>query len=146
MLAPIDDPIMAGFVKDLDKINALAEESKGFKWRLKDEENNATSIRVFIDDKLLINMSVWEDKASLFDFTYKSVHVEVLGRKKEWFSKMEDMHMVLWYVAEGHTPSPEEANERLAYLNAHGASPYAFDFKNNFTIQDMLAYKPLKDR
>lgn len=142
MLAPIDDPIMADFVNDLDRINTLAEESKGFKWRLKDEDNNATSIQVFIDDKLLINMSVWEDKASLFDFTYQSAHAGVLGRKKEWFSKMEDMHMVLWYVAEGHIPTPEEANERLAYFNAHGATPYAFGFKSDFTTQDMLDYKP----
>ncbi len=143
MLAPIDDPIMADFVNSLDRINALAEKSNGFVWRLAGEENNATALRVFQDDFLIINMSVWESKHSLFEFTYSSDHVAVLKRKKEWFQKMTDMHMALWYVKIGHTPTPEEAKSRLLYLNKHGDTPHAFGFKASYDPADAIAYQPL---
>ena len=141
MLAPIDDPIMADFVNNLDRINTLAENSDGFIWRLKGDENNATALRVFEDDQLIINMSVWKDLDALFKFTYQSDHIEVFKRRKEWFSKMRDMHMALWYVESGHEPTPDEAKHRLAYLNEHGVTPYAFTFKSNFSVADHDNYK-----
>lgn len=140
MLAPIDSPVMADFVDNLDRINELAEKSPGFIWRLQGEENNATALRVFDDDFLIINMSVWESKEALFSFTYSSAHVEILKRKREWFYKMTDMHMALWYVEAGHEPSPEEAKQRLNYLNEHGESPYAFTFKSTYTLADFDDY------
>ena len=109
MLAPIDSPTMSGFVNNLDRINALAEESIGFIWRLTGEEDNATAIKVFEDDSIIINMSVWQDVESLKHYVYKTAHVEIMKRKKEWFSKIESMHMVLWNIPEGHTPTPQEA-------------------------------------
>ncbi|MBU2945221.1 DUF3291 domain-containing protein [Zobellia uliginosa] len=142
MLAPIDSPVMADFVKDLDRINAIADKSTGFIWRLQGDENNATALRVFEDDFLIINMSVWESKEALFNFTYASQHAGVMKRKKEWFHKMSDMHMCLWYTKEGHEPTPEEAKERLRYLNDYGESPYAFSFKGQFTAEDALIYTP----
>ena len=142
MLAPIDSPIMADFVNDLDRINGIAERSLGFKWRLTGDENNATALRVFEDDYLIINMSVWESKEALFNFTYASQHAGVLKRKKEWFHKMTDMHMCLWYVDKGSEPTPDEAKLRLQYLNEHGESPYAFSFKGKFTSDDALKYNP----
>ncbi|RZW46795.1 MAG: DUF3291 domain-containing protein [Flavobacteriaceae bacterium] len=141
MLAPIDDPVMADFVNNLDRINNLAEKSDGFIWRLKGEDNNATAIRVFEDPNLIINMSVWSDINALFDFTYKSNHIEVLSRKNEWFSKMKDMHMAFWYISEDHIPTPEEAKNRLAYMNKNGITPYAFNFRKPFSIEEMLNYK-----
>lgn len=141
MLAPIDDPIMADFVNNLDRINAIADRSEGFIWRLKGDENNATAIKAFEDDTLIINMSVWADIDALFQFTYKSNHIEVFKRKKEWFSKLKDMHMAFWYVDEGHLPTPEEARERLDYINQNGATPYAFTFKRQFSVDDYLKYK-----
>ncbi len=143
MLAPIDDPVMSDFVNNLDRINEIAERNKGFVWRLKGDENNAIALRVFADDFLIINMSVWESKDSLFEFTYSSAHVEVLKRKKEWFQKMTDMHMALWFVEIGHEPTPEEAKDRLLYLNEHGETPYAFGFKGAYIADDAVAYKPL---
>lgn len=140
MLAPIDSPVMADFVKNLDRINELAEKSPGFIWRLQGEENNATALRVFDDDFLIINMSVWESKNALFNFTYSSAHVEILKRKKEWFHNMAEIHMALWYVEAGHNPSPEEAKQRLSYLNEHGESPYAFTFKSMYVMDDFIAY------
>lgn len=142
MLAPIESEVMKGFVDNLDRINNLAENSTGFVWRLKGDDNNATALRVFDDDYLIINMSVWESKEALFNFTYASQHAGVLRRKKEWFHNLQDRHMCLWYVNKGHEPSPEEAKQRLQYLNEHGESPYAFSFKGKHTIEDAINYIP----
>ncbi len=141
MLAPIDSPVMSDFVANLDRINRLAEESMGFLWRLKDEDDNATSIKVFNDEYIIVNMSVWESKEALFNFTYQSAHVEIFKRKKEWFHKMADMAMALWYVKEGHNPTPEEAKERLVLLNKLGETPFAFTFKSDFDSDDALNYQ-----
>lgn len=139
MLAPIDSPVMADFVANLDTINALAENNAGFVWRLKDESNNATAIKIFDDDFLIINMSVWKNNETLFQFVYESNHVEILKRRKEWFEKMPEMHMALWYVQAGHLPTVAEAIERLNYLRIHGETPFSFGFKKRFSIEE--AYK-----
>jgi hypothetical protein len=141
MLAPIDDPIMFEFVNNLERINDIAERSNGFIWRLKSEQDNATAIRVFEDESLIINMSVWKDLKSLFDFTYNTGHAAIMKRKKEWFSKMKPMHMVLWFVEDGKVPTPKDAKQRLAYLRKHGETPYAFSFKKRYTPQDLINYK-----
>ena len=142
MLAPIDSSVMADFVNNLDRINGIAEKSPGFVWRLTGDENNATALRVFEDDFLIINMSVWESKEALFNFTYASQHAGILKRKNEWFHKLTDMHMCFWYVEVGHEPSPEEAKLRLQYLNDHGETPYAFSFKGKFSAEDAISYVP----
>lgn len=142
MLASIDSPIMADFVNNLDRINEIAESSTGFVWRLKGDDNNATTLRVFDDDFLIINVSVWESIDALFNFTYSSAHIEIFKRKKEWFGAMSEMHMAFWYVPEGHEPTPEEAKHRLNYLNEHGESPYAFSFKSKYTPEDNSIYNP----
>ncbi|AXT60256.1 DUF3291 domain-containing protein [Aquimarina sp. AD10] len=144
MLAPIDDPIMADFVNNLDRINELAEKSDGFVWRLKGDEGNATAITVFDNLFLIINMSVWKDSESLFDFVYKTAHSDILKRKKEWFHKLPRMHMAFWYIENGHEPTPEEAKERLYYLQEHGETPYSFSFKSKFTETDAKEYIPKK--
>lgn len=143
MLAPINDPIMEDFVNNLDRINELAEQSDGFVWRLKGDEGNATAITVFDNLFLIINMSVWKNMEALFNFTYSTDHVEILKRKKEWFHKMPRMHMAFWYVEDSHEPSPEEAKERLYYLQEHGETPYAFSFKSKFTTDDAINYQKL---
>jgi len=137
MIAPISSPIMSDFVNNLDRINAIAEKHDGFVWRLKGERNNATALRVFEDDFLIINMSVWNTMEALFKFTYSSEHVGILKRKKEWFSAIKDMHMAFWYVPIGQNPTPAEAKERLNYLNENGETPYAFSFKSKFTPEDL---------
>lgn len=141
-LAPMDDPIMQDFVNNLDKINTIADESDGFIWRLKDEDKDL-AIRIFQDDTLIINMSVWENLESLFNYTYNSGHIEVFKRKKEWFSKMKMMHMAFWYVPVGYEPTFQDAKDRLDYLNKHGDTPFAFSFKSKFTTLDSLNYTPL---
>ncbi len=129
MLVPsINDPVMADFVAQLDTINALAERSPGFVWRLKDEEGNATSIKPFDDAQIIVNLSVWESVESLLYFAYKTAHAAVLRQRHAWFERMEKPAVVIWPVAPGHLPTVAEARERLEYLQAHGPSEYAFDF------------------
>lgn len=131
-IAPIDSPVMADFINNTDRINALAEESPGFVWRFTDEGADAYSLRAFDSDFILVNMSVWKNRDSLFQFVYQSGHMEIFRRKKEWFSKMPKMHMVLWYIEPGHQPTVLEGKERLNYLQKQGESEYAFSFKSKF--------------
>jgi hypothetical protein len=139
MRAPIDSPIMAEFVAQLDAINAVAEAAPGFIWRLQSEAGNATSIRVFDDLMLIINMSVWESVEALFEYTYRSDHVDIFRRRGDWFERMETPHMALWWIPAGHIPTPQEAKDKLALLEREGATPLAFTFKRRFTADEMLA-------
>lgn len=139
MRAPIDSPIMAEFVAQLDAINAVAEAAPGFIWRLQSEAGNATSIRVFDDLMLIINMSVWESVEALFEYTYRSNHVDIFRRRGDWFERMETPHMALWWIPAGHIPTPQEAKDKLALLEREGATPLAFTFKRRFTADEMLA-------
>lgn len=130
LLAPLDSPQLADFVAALEPVNALADGSPGFVWRLQTEDGDATSIRAFDDDMLIVNMSVWESAEALADFVYRSDHRSVLRRRREWFERMDEAYVVLWWVPAGHLPSIEEAKERLARLRNDGSSPHAFTFRS----------------
>ena len=132
MRAPLDDPLMAGFVNRLDEINALADEAPGFVWRLQDESNNATNIQVFDDPRLIINMSVWESIEALFEYTYRSGHVELFRARKEWFEPLGSPSLALWWIPAGDTPTAEEGKRRLALLAENGPSPEVFTLKKRF--------------
>ena len=136
MLAPLDSPVMADFVNILDYINGLAENAEGFVWRLKDESNNATSMKIFDSDSFIVNMSVWQSSEALFQFVYQSNHIDVFKGRKEWFEKMPEMHMALWYIPVGHLPTVEEATERLIYLRKNGETPFAYGFRKRFTVEE----------
>jgi hypothetical protein len=88
--APLDSPHLTDFVDRLEPINALADRSPGFVWRLQTDDGNATSIRVFDDDMLIVNMSVWESVGALSNFVYRSEHRTVFGRRKEWFEALRE--------------------------------------------------------
>lgn len=137
MKESLESPSMADFVANLDRINALAEQSPGFIWRLKDEEGDATAIRPF-GENVLVNMSVWKDVASLSSYAFKSAHVEIMRRRREWFEKMAEAYAVLWWVPHGHRPSTSEAAERLALLQRHGPSSQAFTFRESFPAPDAV--------
>jgi hypothetical protein len=132
MRTPIDSPEMADFVANLDRINALAESAPGFVWRLQSDEGNATAFRPF-GDSTLVNMSVWSSVEALSDYVYKSAHVEIMKRRKEWFDRMQDAYAVLWWVPAGHRPDEAEAMLRLQTLRAMGPSERAFTFKQTFS-------------
>ena len=139
ILGPMDGPVMAEFAANLDPINALAESSPGFVWRLKDETNNATSIPVTEDRFLLVNLSVWRTVDDLFAFTYRSAHTEYVRRRGEWFERMKEIFFCCWYVPEGHAPTVAEAMERIAYIREYGPTPYAFTFKQRYTVSEAMA-------
>jgi len=130
--APMDSPVMAEFAGNLDRINALAEASPGFVWRLQTEEGNATAIRPFEDENLLVNMSVWRDVASLKAYVYDSAHVGFMRRRREWFELMKEAYLVLWWVPKGHRPDVAEAIAKLELLKAKGPGPEAFTFSQPF--------------
>ena len=125
-LYPLDDPRMAGFMDNLDRVNAVAERSPGFVWRLKDDSNNATAMRPFDDPNMLVNLSVWENVEALERFVWATVHKQLYNRKMEWFEKPTQPHFVMWPIAVGHIPDLEEAKARLDHLTVYGDSDDAF--------------------
>ena len=136
-LAPIDSPIMEGFRAQLDPINALADQSPGFIWRLQTEDGDATAIRPYAgDDLMAINMSVWDSLEALQQFVYKSHHVRTLRGRDQWFEPIEGPILALWWIPDGHIPTVQEAVERLAHLKAHGPTPHAFTFRTPFSPPD----------
>lgn len=132
MLAPIDDPIMQDFVNQLPAINALAEESPGYVWRLQSEAGNATSIKVYDDDMIIVNLTVWESPDALRQYVYKSAHSGVMRDRKRWFEKFEGPYYAMWWIPAGHIPTTEEAKDRLEHLRTHGETEHAFSFKKEF--------------
>ena len=64
----VDGPVMAEFMALLDPVNAVADASPGFVWRLQTEEGNATALRPYEDDRMIVNMSVWESIDALAAF------------------------------------------------------------------------------
>lgn len=135
-VAPLDSPELAEFVAALDRINALAEASPGFVWRLKSDSGNATDIQVADDPNFIVNMSVWESVEALFEFVYRSVHTSVMARRRDWFSKPDQAYQVLWWVPARHAPTVAEALDRLEHLRRHGPTPHAFSFKDRYPAPD----------
>ena len=128
----LEHPGMAGFVAQLDRINALADRAPGFVWRLRDDSGNATSLRPFDDPMMIVNLSVWTSGGALFDFVYRSAHVEVMRARKAWFEKPTRACMAVWWLAAGAIPSIAEGKARLEHLQRQGPSAYAFTLKQRF--------------
>ena len=133
--APLDSPELKDFVDNLDRINELAENSEGFVWRLKGDGNDATSLRP-LGENVIVNMSVWRDVDSLRHYVYKSPHLQIMKRRREFFSRMVDAYMCLWWVPAGHQPTVAEAVARLEHLRAHGPSTESFTFGEAFSAPD----------
>ena len=138
----MDSPVMADFAANLERINALAQRSPGFVWRLQTEEGDATAIRPFEDERLLVNMSVWRDVESLSAYVYRSEHVDLMRRRREWFEPMTAAFLVLWWVPVGHRPSVAEGIAKLEALKADGPTAHAFTFRGAFPPPDALGGKP----
>lgn len=136
MRAPLDQPIMAGFVARLAEINALADRSPGFVWRLQTEAGDATYLRPYDDDRILFNLSVWESVEQFKDYVYRSAHRELIRQRREWFEQMEEAYMAMWWISAGHIPTIAEAKQRLEHLRQHGETAHAFTFKCIFQPTD----------
>lgn len=130
--APMNDPIMDGFRLALERINALAEATPGFVWRLQTEEGDATSIHAFDDPMLLINMSVWTSLEALHGYVYASDHTPFVRARRQWFEPFVGPMLALWCVPEGHLPAIAEGKAKLALLGEKGPTAEAFTFRRPF--------------
>lgn len=145
LLAHIDDPLIEGFKSNLDRVNAIADASPGFIWRLVGEGGNATDIKPIPDDPLMaINMSVWTDLDALAAFVYRTDHRGIMRRRREWFEPM-DVYMALWWVPVGHRPSPQEGLARLDLLARMGPNAEVFTFRQPFPAPDAASINPVLD-
>lgn len=131
-LVPVDDPLLADFMAALDEINALADSSPGFVWRLQTADGNATSIQAFDEPDMILNMSVWENTDLLFDFVYKTSHTGIMARRREWFHKPDGPFQALWWIPAGTLPTVEDGKTSLAILTERGPTPAAFTFRQRF--------------
>jgi Domain of unknown function (DUF3291) len=138
LVAPRGDSRTVDFFAALDRINGLADASPGFVWRLQDDSGNATGIRITSDPLFAVNMSVWENAESLFDFVYRSGHTPVMARRREFFEKFEGHYQALWWLPVGNRPTVHEGLARLWMLEHHGPTPDAFTFKSRFAPPDQL--------
>jgi heme-degrading monooxygenase HmoA len=137
--APLDSPELAGFVAQLEPVNALADHSPGFVWRLQTEDGDSTAIRPFDDERIIVNLTVWESLAALRNFVYASRHLDVVRRRREWFHRMADPYQALWWVPAGTIPSVAEAKQRLDLLRRRGPSADAFTFRAPFPAPEERA-------
>lgn len=136
LVAEQDDPRVRPFMEALDAVNALAEDSPGFVWRLVGEGNDAMDVRYAPDPLLAVNMSVWRDAESLFDYVYKSGHTPFMARRREFFERFDGVYQALWWVRAGHRPTVEEGLAKLWLIERFGPSPQAFTFKARFPAPD----------
>ncbi|MCX4697935.1 DUF3291 domain-containing protein [Streptomyces sp. NBC_01373] len=130
--APLDSPQLKAFVDALDPVNADAEAADGYVWRLQSNSGDATDFRVFDDDWLIINLTVWRDPNALTAFMYQGRHREMLSRRNEWFERVAEVMTALWWVPAGHRPTIAEAEARLLHLRANGPTPHAFTLRKSF--------------
>lgn len=127
LIAPMDDPRVAEFVNAVDRVNALAERSPGFIWRwVAQTPEQAEAAQAGGDPRVIATLSVWRDVESLENFVFKTVHGAFFRNRAKWFETMEMVGLAMWRVAPDHRPDFDEARARLAHLNAHGDSDFAF--------------------
>ncbi|MER6615670.1 DUF3291 domain-containing protein [Streptomyces xantholiticus] len=130
---PLDSVELKPFVDALDPVNAVADEADGFVWRLKNAyADDARDLRVFDDDWMLVNMSMWRDVNALTAFMYQGRHREMMSRRYEFFERVDEAMATMWWVPAGHRPTVEEAERRLLHLREHGPTPYAFTLPTTF--------------
>ncbi|OIK27684.1 DUF3291 domain-containing protein [Streptomyces malaysiense] len=136
---PLESAELKDFVDGLDPVNAVADASDGFVWRLRGDSGNATDVPVLGDEWMIVNMSVWRDPEALEAFMYRGLHRELLARRREFFERLQEAVTALWWVPAGHRPAVAEAEDRLLHLRAHGPTPYAFTLRAPFAPGEAAA-------
>lgn len=127
--APTDDPRVADFMKNLDRINGLGKCMPGFVWMMEgsgEPGTGNTENAIDGDPQFVANLTVWDSVESLETFVWGTVHKQFYDRRGEWFELMREQHFVMWWIEPGHEPDLDEALARLAHLKAHGDSDQAF--------------------
>lgn len=129
----LDSEETAEFNVALGPINALAEATPGFVWRLVDDDGQSSShVRLPGEDDplMIVNMSVWADLAALEHFMYRSGHAMYLKRRREWFERSDEATSVCWWIPAGELPELADAHRRLLHLREHGPTPTGWPVKS----------------
>jgi len=132
LIAPTDDPRVAEFMDNLDRINTLGKRMPGFVWMMEgsgDAGTGNTDNYIGDDAQMIANLTVWTDVASLKEFVFNTVHKQFYQKRHDWFEVTQDMHFVMWWVPEGHQPTLDEALQRLEHVRARGDSSHAFGWQ-----------------
>jgi Domain of unknown function (DUF3291) len=137
LVAPKGDQRVQPFFDALERINALADSSPGFVWRLQSESGNATDIQPTHDPLLLVNMSVWLDADTLFNYVYRSAHTPEMAQRRRYFAPFEGAYQALWWIPAGHRPTVDEGLSRLWRLDRYGPTPQAFTFKARYPVPEI---------
>ena len=131
-----DDVRFVGFVSALDTVNASADASPGFVWRLETDDDDNSDAEIFGDENLLVNLSVWESLSHLRSFVRSEMHLAIMQRRREWFNVSTQAYVVLWWVRAGHVPTVAEAHAKLVHIRANGPGEFAFDFASHYPPPD----------
>lgn len=129
LVASRDDPQVAEFMENLERVNGIGRRSPGFVWLMEGEEGAGagnTDVAIDGDPRLIANLSLWEDVASLRAFVFNTLHKRFLARSSEWFEAPEGPRFVMWWVEAGARPTLGEGLARLEHLRTHGPSDHAF--------------------
>ena len=132
LAAPLDSPQLASFVERLEPVNALAERSPGFVWRLQGERGDATDLHAFDDLRIIVNLTVWESLEALRAYVFSGDHADVLRRRHEWFEPMTEAHLAMWWIPAGTILTLQDAKAKLETLERDGPSAEAFTFREPF--------------
>ena len=132
-----EDPLVAEFVDNLDRVEAIADRFPGFIWRLPPEEMEHQQIGQnspidWADNvRVASTLSVWDSIDALKAYVYKGVHGQFFDKGGQWFNGVEGWpRLVLWNVDVNERPSVAEAVVRLKYLKENGPTDFAFDFSS----------------
>lgn len=131
---------MKEFTDFLEPVNQFAEESKGFVWRLKDDEGRSASYieSPFKDEMMAVNISVWKNIESFKGFVYGTVHSYFLRNKKKWFDMKGPSQFVMWWLPKNQLPTLQMAKNKLEILESQGDNPSAFSMKQLYNPQGKL--------
>lgn len=116
------------FIDNIGRVNALAERSEGFIWRLLDEGRDEKGRTVLGGPETILTLSVWQSAQYLEAFAFNTVHRKIYERKAEWFAKLQSHHLVMWTIEDRYLPTLDEAKQRLDHLDKHGNTDFAFDW------------------
>lgn len=143
-IEPVESERLRGFVEMLEPVNAIADAAPGFVWRLQTEDGDATAIRAFEDERLIMNMSVWESVEAFASFVYGPEHLAVMRQRKQWFVTMR-VYTCAWWIPAGTLPVPADAVERLALLERLGPTPDSFTLKRPFPPPGQVVAPEIRD-
>ncbi len=132
LLAPTDDPRVAEFMNNLDRINGLGKRMPGFVWMMEgsgEPGTGNTDAKIDGDPQFVSNLTVWEDLESLETFVYQTLHTKFMERKSEWFEVISEQHFAMWWIEDGHQPDLAEGLDRIAHRQAQGDSEHAFGWE-----------------